>query len=161
MYEIGEAKQLKWCTKGRWPWTGPWSTTFTCPFTSRRCQIVDTVASKYVNLWRKHGIHHHHHHHWLYSPSGPWPPLIRFRNHSLRRAVGLPGRVISSSQGLYLHRTTQHRKTMDKHPCPMQDSNTRSSVRKLKAHISDGAATGSAETRYCMRKKEVKQDNVC
>jgi hypothetical protein len=28
-----------------------------------------------------------------------------------RRMVGLLGRVISPSQGLYLHRTTQHRKT--------------------------------------------------
>jgi hypothetical protein len=28
-----------------------------------------------------------------------------------RHMVGLPGRVISPSQGLYLHRTTQHRKT--------------------------------------------------
>jgi hypothetical protein len=46
----------------------------------------------------------HHHHLWLYSPSGPWPPLIRFLNHILRHTVGLPGRAISSSQGLYLHR---------------------------------------------------------
>jgi hypothetical protein len=33
-----------------------------------------------------------------------------------RHTVGLLGRVISPSQGLYLHRTTQHRKTRDKHP---------------------------------------------
>jgi hypothetical protein len=41
--------------------------------------------------------------------------LFQFRiiseimNH--RHMVGLPGRVISSSQGLYLHMTTQHRNT--------------------------------------------------
>jgi hypothetical protein len=28
-----------------------------------------------------------------------------------RHMVGLPGRVVSPSQGLYLHRTTPHRKT--------------------------------------------------
>jgi hypothetical protein len=33
--------------------------------------------------------------HWLYSPLGPWPQLLE--------TVGLLGRVISSSQGLYLN----------------------------------------------------------
>jgi hypothetical protein len=52
--------------------------------------------------------------------------------------VGLLGRVISSSEGLYLHRTTQHRKTR---------TNIRAfseSVRALKARTSDRTATGSA-----------------
>jgi hypothetical protein len=62
-------------------------------------------------------IGHHHNHQWLYSPSGPWPPLVRFHNQFLRHAIGLLGRVISPSQGLYLHRTTQHRKTKDKLKC--------------------------------------------
>jgi hypothetical protein len=43
-----------------------------------------------------------------------------------RHTVGLLGRVISPSQGLYLHRTTQHRKTRDKHPCLERDSSPRS-----------------------------------
>jgi hypothetical protein len=43
-----------------------------------------------------------------------------------RHMVGLLGRVISPSQGLFLHRTTQHRKTRDKHPCLERDSNPRS-----------------------------------
>jgi hypothetical protein len=43
-----------------------------------------------------------------------------------RQMVGLLGRVISPSQGLYLHRTTQHRKTRDKHPCLEWDSNPQS-----------------------------------
>jgi hypothetical protein len=42
-----------------------------------------------------------------------------------RHMVGLIGRVISPSQGLYLHRTTQHWKTRDKHPCLERDSNPR------------------------------------
>jgi hypothetical protein len=41
-----------------------------------------------------------------------------------RHMVRLLGRVISPSQGLYLHRTTQ--KDADKHPCLEQDSNPRS-----------------------------------
>jgi hypothetical protein len=43
-----------------------------------------------------------------------------------RHVAGLLGRVISPSQGLYLHRTTQHRKTRDKHPCFERDPNPRS-----------------------------------
>jgi hypothetical protein len=35
--------------------------------------------------------------------------------------VGLLGRGISPTQGLYLHNTTQ--KNADTHPCPEQDSN--------------------------------------
>jgi hypothetical protein len=64
---------------------------------------------------------------WLYSP---WRTLAAshvggFLN-CLRHMVGLLGRVISPSQGLYLHRTTQQRKTRDKHPCLERDSNPRS-----------------------------------
>jgi len=33
---------------------------------------------------------------------------------SIRHLVGLLGRGISPAQGLYLHRTTQHRKTLTK-----------------------------------------------
>jgi hypothetical protein len=35
---------------------------------------------------------------------------LRFRNRVLRQMVGLFGRGVSPSQGLYLHRITQHRK---------------------------------------------------
>jgi hypothetical protein len=51
---------------------------------------------------------------------------------NLRHTVGLPGRVISSSQGLKLHRTAQHTETKDKHPCPKRGSNTRSGVQKAR-----------------------------
>jgi hypothetical protein len=44
----------------------------------------------------------------------------------LRHMVGLLGRVISPSQGLYLHRTTPTQKDADKHPCLERDSNPRS-----------------------------------
>jgi hypothetical protein len=41
---------------------------------------------------------------WLYSPCGPWP-LFQFLNlYTVGRTLG---RVISPSQGRYLHRTTQ------------------------------------------------------
>jgi len=36
------------------------------------------------------------------------------------------GRGISPTQGLYLHRTTHHRKNADTYPCTDQDSNLRS-----------------------------------
>jgi hypothetical protein len=58
-----------------------------------------------------------------------------------RHMVGLLGRVISPSQGLYLHRTTQHRKTRDKHPCLKWDSNPRSQQPPAKTHASDRTAT--------------------
>jgi hypothetical protein len=49
---------------------------------------------------------------WLLSPAfGTSPPLIFWFPNLFRHMVGLLGRVISSLQGLYLHRTTQHRKT--------------------------------------------------
>jgi hypothetical protein len=44
----------------------------------------------------------------------------------IRHMVGLLGREISPSQGLYLHRTTQHRMTRDKNPYLERDSNQRS-----------------------------------
>jgi hypothetical protein len=43
---------------------------------------------------------------------------------NLRQSVGLFGRVISSSQGLYLYTNTEKRThTNIKHPCPEWDSN--------------------------------------
>jgi hypothetical protein len=45
----------------------------------------------------------HHHHLWLYSPSGPWPQLIRFRNHILQHTARLlmtTDRVFSRSLNL-------------------------------------------------------------
>jgi hypothetical protein len=62
----------------------------------------------------------------LYSPLGPCRLTYRRFLELFIHMVGLLGRVISSSQGLYLHRTTQHRKTRDKHPCLERDSNPRS-----------------------------------
>jgi hypothetical protein len=96
--------------------------------------------------------HHQHHHQWLFSPSGLWPPLIQFRNQFLRRTVGQLGRMISWLQDLYVHRTTKHRKTKDKHLCPKRDSNPRSSVQALKSHAADRAATASAYQTHTARK---------
>jgi hypothetical protein len=49
---------------------------------------------------------------WLYSPSLD-PGRLTYRRflELFRHMVGLLGRVISPSQGLYIHRITQHRKT--------------------------------------------------
>jgi hypothetical protein len=77
------------------------------------------------------------------SLCGPWPPFFVSKS-IFRHAVELPGRIISSSQGLYLHRTTQHRRIKDEHACPERNSNPRSSVRAFKARPSDCVATGSA-----------------
>jgi hypothetical protein len=74
------------------------------------------------------------------SSYGLSPPLIFWSPNLFRHMVGLLGRVINSLQGLYLHRTTQHRKTRDKYPCPKWDSNPRSSVRAIEARASDRAA---------------------
>jgi hypothetical protein len=44
--------------------------------------------------------------HWLYTPLRPWPLLFSFM--TILQTVGLLGRVISLSQGLYLN-TGQHK----------------------------------------------------
>jgi hypothetical protein len=48
--------------------------------------------------------------HWLYSSLGPWPLI--FSSMIILQTVGLLGRVISSSQGLYLN-TEQHKHTIN------------------------------------------------
>jgi hypothetical protein len=48
---------------------------------------------------------------WLYSPFWTLAALHIGGFLNYLDVIGLLGRVISSSQGLYLHRTTQHRKT--------------------------------------------------
>jgi hypothetical protein len=65
---------------------------------------------------------------------GPWPSWnspFNFGFLDLRQSVGLLGRVISSSQGLYLYANTEkcthtHTHTNTKHPCLEWDSNPRS-----------------------------------
>jgi hypothetical protein len=63
----------------------------------------------------------------LPAHSGP-RPHVQFRNPFLQ-AIGLLGRVISQSQGRYLH-TGQHKHRINaytyQHPCPEWDSNPRS-----------------------------------
>jgi hypothetical protein len=52
--------------------------------------------------------------HWLYSPLGPWPLIFGFI--IILQTVGLLGRVISTSQGLYLN-TGQHKHRISTHTC--------------------------------------------
>jgi hypothetical protein len=77
----------------------------------------------------------------LPAHSGPWP-LIQFRNH-FSQTVGLLGRVISSSQGRYLHRTTQaqNKRTQTSMPCVGFEPTIPLSERAKKVHASDCAAT--------------------
>jgi hypothetical protein len=78
----------------------------------------------------------------LQSSFGHSPPLIFWFPDLLKHMVGLFGRVISPSQSLYPHRTTQHRKPrINIHAL----SGIRTSVRAIKARASDRAATGSAQ----------------
>jgi hypothetical protein len=64
-----------------------------------------------------------------------------FPDQFLRHTAAPPGPVISPSQGLYLHRTTQHKETKDKHPCLKRNSNPRSGEQALRAPAFDLAAT--------------------
>jgi hypothetical protein len=50
--------------------------------------------------------------HWLYSPLGPWPLIFSFV--IILQTIGPLGRVISSSQGLYLN-TGQHKQNKHIH----------------------------------------------
>jgi hypothetical protein len=67
-----------------------------------------------------------------------------FPNEFSRHTFGLLGRMMSTSQGLYLHRTTQHWENKDELPCFERDLNPRPRVRALKSHALDRVATGSA-----------------
>jgi hypothetical protein len=72
---------------------------------------------------------------WRYSPNWglglpQWNSPFHFSFLYLRQSVGLFGRVISSSQGLYLYTNTEkythtHTHTNTKHICPGWDSNPR------------------------------------
>jgi hypothetical protein len=84
---------------------------------------------------------------WRYSPNfglglPPWNSSFHFGFLDLRQSVALLGRVISSSQGLYLYtntekRTHTHTHTNTKHPCPKWDSNPRAKT----VHALDRSAT--------------------
>jgi hypothetical protein len=89
-----------------------------CKFTfcDGRCQCTVLITCVLFSPWR-------------YSPNlglglPPWNSPVHFGVLDLRQSVGLLGRVISSSQGLYLYTNTEKRShTNTKHPCPVWDSN--------------------------------------
>jgi hypothetical protein len=79
---------------------------------------------------------------WLYSP---WRALAashigRFLE-LFRHMVGLLGRVMSPSQGLHLHRTTQHRKTRTNIHALRGIRTHEPSNQLAKTHASDRTAT--------------------
>jgi hypothetical protein len=69
---------------------------------------------------------------WFYSPiqalAASMKLSVSLQLLDLGQSVGLLGRVISSSQGLYLYTITKKRthNTNTKHPCPERDSKPRS-----------------------------------
>jgi hypothetical protein len=65
-----------------------------------------------------------------------------------RLLAGLLGRVISPSQGLYLHRTTLHRKTRTNIHALSEIRTHDPSVRAIKAHAPDHWATVNDNLRY-------------
>jgi hypothetical protein len=65
------------------------------------CSLVDVYRNfgrTLVNIYRITRLFFPQ---WLYSPLGPLPLIFSFM--IILQTVGLPGRVISSSQGLYLN----------------------------------------------------------
>jgi hypothetical protein len=85
------------------------------------------IVLKYLSKWTTFLLI------WRYNPnSGFGLPPCNFTFHfsllDLRQSAGLLGRVISSSQGLYLYKTQKnaHTYTNTKHPCAEWDSNPRS-----------------------------------
>jgi hypothetical protein len=86
---------------------------------------------------------------WLYSPLWPWPLLFSFM--IILLAVGLLGRVINSSQGLYLttgrhkHRinTYTHQISM---PCMGFEPTIPQSERAKRVHALDLSATVTGRT---------------
>jgi hypothetical protein len=100
-------------------------------FLSSSCTSCTTIRSSY-----RHGPP-------FISPR----PLLWFLI-CLRHTVVFLGLVISSSQGLYLHRRTQRREIKEKLPCLKLDLNPRSNVWKLKVDASHRVATESAN--FCV-----------
>jgi hypothetical protein len=80
---------------------------------------------------------------WLYSPCRTLAAshIAVAAAEQFRQMVGLLGRVISPSQGLYLHRTTQHRKTQRNIHALSRIRTLDPSNQPAKTHTSDRTAT--------------------
>jgi hypothetical protein len=82
--------------------------------------------------------------HWLYSPLGPWPLVFSFM--IILQTAGILGRVISSSQGLYLN-TRQHKHGINTYthqismPCVRFEPTIPASERAKTVHALDRSAT--------------------
>jgi hypothetical protein len=88
--------------------------------------------------------------HWLLLSSfEPSIPLIFWFPNLFRHMVGLLGRVISSSQGLYPHKTTQHRKTWTNIHALSGIRTHDPSNQPAKIHASDCTATVTGLFLFC------------
>jgi hypothetical protein len=64
--------------------------------------------------------------HFPVVPNSNVGPLLGFLcSHTVRHGRTPPDEWSARRRNLYLHRTTQHINTRDKHPCPQRDSNPR------------------------------------
>jgi hypothetical protein len=89
---------------------------------------------------------------WLYSPFGPCRLTYRRFLELFRHMVGLLGRVICPSQGFYLHRTTQHRKTRTNIHALSGIRTHDPSNQPAKTQASDRTATVTGKTLFMIRK---------
>jgi hypothetical protein len=76
-----------------------------------------------------------------------------------RHMVGLLGRVISPSQGLYLHRRAQHRKTRTNIHVLSGIRTYDLSNQPAKTHASDGTATVTGKFSHLLLLKELREQN--
>jgi hypothetical protein len=123
-YVLKKTLKLKWHSLS--------STRITMSSPSTRCETWKGRVSCLALIYTRSShipneVHYHHHHHqWFYRPCKDLGRLTLFRN-----LINTHGRTPSDEwsarrKGLYLHRTTQHINTTDKHPCPQRNSNQRS-----------------------------------
>jgi hypothetical protein len=77
-----------------------------------------------------------------------------------KHMLGLLGRVISPSQGLYLHRTTQHRKTRTHIHALSRIRTYDPSNQRTKTHASDHTATVTGKTGLYLTKIDISKHNI-
>jgi hypothetical protein len=87
-------------------------------------------------------------HTWALSSS-----VLRFLNHTQTHSRTPLDQWSARRRDLYLHRTTQHINTRDKHPCPQRDSNPRTQRprgrrSKPRGHRDRRTSTDSPDTSY-------------
>jgi hypothetical protein len=134
-YKIGWAPEpvwRLWKRENSWPYRD----------SNSDLSVVKPVASRYTDCASTAPVEFFFQ--WLYSPLGLW--LLIFRFTIILQTVGLIGRVISSSQGLYLN-TRQHKHRINTYryqtsmPCVGFEPMIPVSKRTKTVHALDRSAT--------------------